>query len=145
MPTDAPALSQPAPRETPPSELPPAEFSRQAALRLWAKVALAGVRGETPDLTARQIALLLIVYLEPAPHTVRGLAARLEVGKPAITRALDTLSGFGFLRRKRDDQDRRNILVQRTVKGSVFLSELGDSILFALAERTAPEAWRAAA
>ncbi len=105
------------------------EFDRQAALRLWAGVSLGTVRGDSPDLSPRQIALLLIVYLEPAPHTVRGLAARLDVGKPVITRALDTLSAHGFVRRKRDMADRRNVLVIRTVKGSVFLTELGDAIL----------------
>lgn len=104
-------------------------FGRQDALRLWAGVSLGTVRADSPDLTPRQIALLLIVYLEPAPHHVRALAARLGVGKPVITRALDTLSILGFVRRKRDSADRRNVLVTRTVKGSVFLTELGDTIL----------------
>ena len=36
---------------------------------------------------------MFTVYLDPPPHTVRGLAAALGVSKPAITRALDTLAG----------------------------------------------------
>ena len=72
---------------------------------------------------------MLTVYLEPPPHTVRGLAAKLGVSKPAITRALDTMGRLDLLRRKRDEQDKRNVLVQRTVKGSVFLTDFADSII----------------
>lgn len=92
-------------------------------LALWHQVLTKSVRSGEPDLTTRQMALLLCVYLTPPPHTVRGLAADLGVAKPVVTRALDTLGILGFLRRKRDDKDRRSVLVQRTVKGAVFLSD----------------------
>lgn len=98
------------------------------ALALWREVTLEGVRSELPDLTQRQLAILLHVYLQPPPHTVRGLAKTLKVTKPAITRALDTLGRLQLLKRRRDEEDRRNVLVQRTVKGSVFLSDFGDRI-----------------
>jgi len=49
------------------------------ALRLWQFVTLSGVRDSAPDLTLRQLAILLTVYLDPPPHTVRGLAATLRV------------------------------------------------------------------
>lgn len=98
------------------------------ALELWRRVLVESVRGGGPDLSARQLSLLLTVYLTPAPHTVRGLAALLKVSKPAITRALDRLGMLGFARRKRDEKDRRNVLVQRTVKGSVFLSEFAEFV-----------------
>ena len=45
------------------------------------------VRSGQPDLTNRQMALLMLVYLTPGPHTVRGLAHILGVSKPVITRA----------------------------------------------------------
>ena len=48
------------------------------------------VRSGQPDLTNRQMALLMLVYLTPGPHTVRGLAQMLGVSKPVITRALNT-------------------------------------------------------
>jgi DNA-binding MarR family transcriptional regulator len=86
------------------------------------------VRSHGPDLSARQLALVLMVYMTPAPHTVRGLAALLNVSKPAITRALDRLGKLGIVRRKVDETDRRSILVQRTVKGSVFLREFADLV-----------------
>ncbi|MEE8544625.1 MAG: helix-turn-helix domain-containing protein [Alphaproteobacteria bacterium] len=95
----------------------------QTALKLWHGALAASVRGAGPDLSARQMAILLTVYLSPPPHTVRGLSSGLEISKPAVSRALDTLGALDFIRRKRDQDDRRSILVQRTVKGSVYLSE----------------------
>ena len=106
----------------------PLELKPLTALTLWRDVTLGSVRSELPDLTQRQLAILLHVYLVPPPHTVRGLAQTLKVTKPAITRALDTLGRLGLLKRRRDEDDRRNVLVQRTVKGSVFLSDFGDRV-----------------
>jgi DNA-binding MarR family transcriptional regulator len=87
------------------------------------------VRSDAPDLTARQLAVLMTVSLGQGPHTVRGLAAALNVGKPAITRALDTLSGLGYVQRRRDPKDGRNVFVERTPNGEDFLSRLGDAIV----------------
>ena len=52
------------------------------------------VRRDGPDLSARQLGVFLTCYREDEAQTVRGLAAKLEVSKPAITRALDRLSEF---------------------------------------------------
>lgn len=101
------------------------------SLHLWQKAIVDSVRNDGPDLSARQMALLLTVYLTPQPHTVRGLASSLNVSKPAITRALDRLSELGMIKRKVDETDRRSVLVQRTVKGSVFLREFGELIVAA--------------
>jgi DNA-binding MarR family transcriptional regulator len=79
------------------------------------------VRSGEPDLTNRQMALLMLVYLTPGPHTVRGLARMLGVSKPVVTRALNTLGGLGYLRRERDQDDRRNVFVVRTNDGANFL------------------------
>jgi DNA-binding MarR family transcriptional regulator len=83
------------------------------------------VRSGEPDLTNRQMALLLVVYLKPGPHTVRGLARALNVSKPVVTRALNRLGALGYLRRQRDDTDKRNIFVARTTEGAEFLEEFG--------------------
>ena len=99
------------------------------ALRLWQQVNLSEVRDKSPDLTMRQAAILLTVYLEAPPHTVRGLAARLDVTKPVVTRALDTMGALKLLSRHRDDRDRRNVLVKRTVEGALFVERLGDLII----------------
>jgi DNA-binding MarR family transcriptional regulator len=82
------------------------------------------VRRDSPDLTARQFGAFLTVYLAAGPHTVRGLAAQLNVSKPAITRALDRLGELDLVRRKLDPQDRRSVLVQQTQGGRAFLAEL---------------------
>jgi DNA-binding MarR family transcriptional regulator len=99
------------------------------ALRLWHDVSLAMVRDDEPDLSARQITVLITIYLDPQPHTVRALAAKLQVTKPVITRALDTMGRLGLVTRKRDPSDRRNVLVQRTVNGALFLERLGDLVV----------------
>src|SRR5690606_13495285 len=98
------------------------------ALRLWQQVSLAQVLDDAPDLSARQMAVLLTIYLDPPPHTVRGLAARLNVTKPVITRALDTMGALGLVTRNRDERDRRNVLIRRTVAGALFVERLGDQI-----------------
>ena len=79
------------------------------------------VKSGEPDLTNRQMALMLLVYLTPGPHTVRGLAHMLGVSKPVITRALNTLGSLGYLRRVRDESDRRNVFVAKTGTGQEFL------------------------
>jgi len=82
------------------------------------------VRRDGPDLSARQLGVFLTVYLAEGPHTVRGLAAELNVSKPAITRALDRLGELDLARRKLDPMDRRSVLVQRTVKGAALLRDM---------------------
>jgi DNA-binding MarR family transcriptional regulator len=82
------------------------------------------VRRDGPDLSARQLGAFLTSYLEDEAQTVRALAAKLNVSKPAITRALDRLSEFDLVRRKTDPLDRRSVLVQRTISGTIFLRDL---------------------
>lgn len=106
----------------------PVDIRPSQALRLWHDVSLALVREHGSDLSPRQISVLLTVYLEPPPHTVRGLAEKLKVTKPAITRALDTLGEQGLLSRRRDEKDKRNVIVQRTVDGALYLDRLADLI-----------------
>ena len=106
------------------------------ALDIWRRAIVNSVRADAPDLSARQMALLLSVYLTPPPHTVRGLADLLNVSKPAITRAVNRLGELGLVKRKTDEDDRRSVLIQRTVKGSVFLREFGELIVEAAGGET---------
>ncbi|MET3660600.1 MarR family winged helix-turn-helix transcriptional regulator [Aquamicrobium ahrensii] len=99
------------------------------ALRLWRQVCLHEVRDDAPDLTMRQMAILFTIYLDPPPHTVRGLAAKLGVTKPVITRALDTMGAMKLVARHRDEQDRRNVLIRRTVEGALYVERFGDAIV----------------
>ena len=82
------------------------------------------VRRDGADLSARQLSVLLICFLEDGPHTVRGLAERLNVAKPAITRALDRLEQFDLVRRAPDPRDRRSVLVSRTAPGAAYIAHL---------------------
>ncbi len=104
------------------------QLSTAHALHLWHHVGLAQVRDEEADLSLRQMTILLTVYLEPPPHTVRALAAKLTVSKPVITRALDAMGKLGLVTRRRDETDRRNVLIQRTVGGSLYLERLADLV-----------------
>ena len=105
------------------------ELRPSQALKLWHDVTLSQVLDGGQDLSARQMTILLTVYLEVPPHTVRGLAKKLGVTKPAITRALDTMGAMKLLSRKRDEMDRRNVVIQRTVEGALYLEKLADTIV----------------
>ncbi len=99
------------------------------ALKLLHDVNLSLVREGGEDLSARQLTILLRVYLEAPPHTVRGLARTLGVTKPAITRALDTMGRMKLLSRRRDEADRRNVVIQRTLEGALYVERLGDLVV----------------
>jgi DNA-binding MarR family transcriptional regulator len=103
-------------------------LSPSQSMQLWHDISLTQVQDNAPDLSIRQMAILLTIYLEAPPHTVRGLATRLRVTKPVITRALDSMGKLKLVSRRRDDKDKRNVLVQRTVEGVLFLEKLGDLI-----------------
>lgn len=94
----------------------------------WMQTLIGYVQSARPDLTNRQMALLMLVYLSDGPHTVRGLAARLKVSKPVVTRALNTLGALGYLRRQKDESDLRNIFVERTAAGTAFLEEFASLV-----------------
>ena len=106
------------------------------ALGLWLNVAAQTVRAAGPDLTARQTALMLTVYLEAGPHTVRGLAKVLGVGKPAIVRALDALSEASLIVRTPDPTDRRNVFIEGSSFGAEYLSDYARTIAANMAQIT---------
>ena len=104
------------------------DLPRAQALTLLHDFAHAIVTDDEPDLSPRQLSVLLTVYLDPPPHTVRGLAAKLGVTKPVITRALDTMGRLELLARRRDEADRRSVVVQRTQKGQQTVERLADAL-----------------
>lgn len=98
------------------------------ALSLWQGVLHRLVTAQEPDLSTRQMALLLTVYLSHPPHTVKHLSQHLKISKAATSRALDALTLLDYIKRKRDENDKRIVHIQRTVKGSIFLTELSQAI-----------------
>ena len=98
------------------------------------------VRRDGPDLSARQFAVMLICYIENGPHTVRGLAARLNISKPAVTRSLDRLEELGLARRIVDPADRRSVLVQRTREGTGHMTAVRNLLVDAAKRAGEPPA-----
>lgn len=99
------------------------------ALQLWHNIISSSLRELPYDLSSRQMAVMTTVYLTPPPHTIRSISEALHVSKPAICRAVDTLSMMDLIKRKKDEKDRRNVFIQRTISGSVFLSDMADIIM----------------
>lgn len=99
------------------------------ALTLWYHTITRSLRELPYDLSQRQMGVLLTVYMTPPPHSIHSMATQLNISKPAICRAVDTLSRLDLLRRKKDEHDRRQTYLQRTINGSVFLRDFADIIV----------------
>lgn len=102
----------------------PTHASDEVFLRWLRDIIVNSVRQGVDDLTMRQLAVLMIIYGDKTPRTVRGLAKALLISRPAISRALDHLGGKGFTQREIDQCDRRSILVRRTRKGAERMQQL---------------------
>jgi DNA-binding MarR family transcriptional regulator len=77
------------------------------------------------DLSQRQIGVFLAVATEDeTEHTVRGLAQRLNISKPAITRAIDRLEEFELVKRNVDPADKRSVIITRRSEGTAFLKRM---------------------
>ncbi|TIS84935.1 MAG: MarR family transcriptional regulator, partial [Mesorhizobium sp.] len=44
-------------------------------------------------------------------------------------RALDTMGALKLVSRHRDELDKRNVLIRRTVEGALFVERFGDGIV----------------
>ena len=69
------------------------------------------------DLNIRQIVVLLELAEAKGPLTVRGLAAHLQVSKPAVTRAMDRLVEMHWADRRINPADQRDKLLTATEDG----------------------------
>jgi len=79
------------------------------------------VNDDWPDLTNRQLALLLIVCIEPGNHYLRHLATRLGVQKPIACRILDRLNDLGLITRQHERRDLRNVYAVPTARAIAFM------------------------
>ena len=104
------------------------EAERVDPLTMYMQTLIGQVRSDCPDLTNRQMALLLIVYIIDAQHTVRSLARHLEVAKPVVSRACDKLELLNYVSRRRGVQDRRDVFLDRTAEGEAFLDKFASRI-----------------
>lgn len=76
------------------------------------------LNSQRDDLTIRQLAVL-ISCLE-GDQTVKGLAERFGISRPAITRAADKLCEIGFMVRKSNTADRRSVFLRLTAAGHKY-------------------------
>jgi DNA-binding MarR family transcriptional regulator len=101
-----------------------ASFMPDLAVGILREVIVALVRKDGPALSTHQLGVFLTCYLKDGDHTVRGLAAELNVSKSVITRALDKLGELDLAQRRPDPSDRRSVLVERTGAGRALIEEL---------------------
>jgi DNA-binding MarR family transcriptional regulator len=94
---------------------PIAKAKRSDALAIWHRVTLETVLSNGPDLSSRQLSVLMTIYLDNTNQTVK-------------SRALDTLTKYGFVKRAPDPRDRRSIIVMRTSGGILYLQHFADII-----------------
>ena len=96
----------------------------EAPLTKWKATVLDYVRSGVPDLTNRQMALLMLIHMDEGPHTIRGVAKLLKVTKPVITRALNRLTDLRLARRAPNPADKRDVFAVATPEGAEFLQKL---------------------
>jgi DNA-binding MarR family transcriptional regulator len=94
------------------------------------------VRRDAPDLSSRQLAVLLVCHLDEPPHTIRGLASRLHISWPAAMRAIERLEQLGLVRRAGLKPYRRGTPAEGTEAGRAFVQQLGATMLAATSSTT---------
>ncbi len=101
------------------------------AWKLWHEAWSALVRPEGPDQSTREMVNLPQVYIAPLLRTLCRPADIPRIFNLAAVLAMDTLNYGRFARRKRDESDKRNVLIHPKVRGSIFLSEFSDRMVVA--------------
>ena len=106
-------------------------LTSQHAWKLWHAALSDLVRAEGPGQLTRQMANLPQVYIAPLLQTLRRPADIPRIFNLAAVLVMDTLNHTKFARRKRDESDKRNVLILPIVKGSIFLSESSTGMVVA--------------
>lgn len=70
-----------------------------------------------------QLEYFLLIYSSPGINQLE-LATLKNVGKASVTKALTILERDGFIRRKTDEKDKRNMLCYVTEKGETIVDDL---------------------
>ncbi len=105
------------------------------ALTFWQGVNTIAMQRMPVDLSARQTSTLLHIYLNASEaHTIKNLAEALEMSKPAVCRAIDALEAAKLVKRVVDKSDRRNVIIARTAKGTAYVHDFADIIMYASKE-----------
>lgn len=110
------------------------------ALNIWSNILLRSTKETKYELSSRQVLVLLHVYLTDPPHSIKSLTEVLGFSKAATCRAVDYLCEEGLVKRKRDTEDKRNVLINRSIAGLVYLSEMATIIQQETAQKPLAEA-----
>lgn len=73
-------------------------------------------------------AVPVLIALAGGPRTQRELAAASQVEEQTMSRTLDRLVRAGHVRRERDPDDRRRVLVTRTGEGADVIATVADAM-----------------
>ena len=106
-----------------------AQPGNKEAIELWRTVTLQSVRNDSYNLSSRQMAILLTVYTQKGPHTVKSLSENLNITKPPICRALAAMSNHKLTQRRIDKNDRRIVYIEPTKEGYEYLSQFSNNIM----------------
>lgn len=82
---------------------------------------LSQIASDDPDLTPRQLAVLMIRGWTHGPHHIRTLAHWIGVTKPVVWRVTENLGTLGLLQKDRCRDDQRDRLVSITDEGRAYL------------------------
>lgn len=80
------------------------------------------VRSGQPDLTNRQMLVLIWVHAQPGPHTVRGISKTLKLSPPVVSRAFSRMHDLGLTTRMADVSDRRSVFFGCSDRGRDYLA-----------------------
>lgn len=84
--------------------------------------------GGHQGMTLRQIALLELLSQSDGAMQHRDVSAALQVQKPVVTRASQSLAHEGLLRRMRADSDGRDLLLSITPRGREVVAALTSAV-----------------
>jgi DNA-binding MarR family transcriptional regulator len=102
----------------------PSDLVTDSRIVVFRGTLLSLVRRDGRDLTARQLAAFLAVYMDEKTYTVSGLAELLCISRPGVTRIMDRLIQYDLIAREEAREDRRRVLVCRTASGAIFFAEV---------------------
>ena len=88
----------------------------------------AEIGSDQPELSLRQLAILLLVYRTKELQSASALVDHLCIPKSSVTRALDHLQDLDLASRVTNDQDRRRVLVHQTARGAAMVERLGTAM-----------------
>ncbi len=127
------------PTATPPAALlarlaTPAQPATPDLLAIVRRATVAQAASDSPDLTARQLSVLLTVEASAERLGVRELAELLDAPRGAITRAIDALAALRLAERAEHPTDGRLVIVSATAFGRAYLATWRGALNEAAAE-----------